>query len=475
MTSSKLVPVVLSGGVGSRLWPLSREFYPKQLIALTGPNTLIQDTVARVSGRERFQPPIVICSEEQRFLVAEQVRSAAFGGTEIVLEPIGRNTAPAAAIAGLRALARADDALLLLLPADHRIGDQETFLAAVDRAARAAETGAIVTFGVTPTGPETGYGYIKRGEPLDGCDGAYRVERFVEKPDLARAREYLADGGYAWNSGMFLCSAQRLIDEMDAHAPDVLAAAREAVAKGRSDLDFFRLDRDALARGPSISIDYAVMEKTPHAAVVTADFPWSDIGSWSSLWEQSERNGDGNATRGDVMIVDTRNSYVRSDGLLTAVVGVDDLIVVTTDDAVLVASRDRAQEVKAVVDRLKQEDRPEARFHTRVYRPWGYHQSLHHGDRFQVKRITVNPGARLSLQRHFHRAEHWVVVNGTALVTRGDEEVLVRENESVYLPLGCVHRLTNPGKVPLNLIEVQSGPYLQEDDIERLEDDYARE
>ena len=474
MDRPKLAPVILSGGVGARLWPLSREFYPKQLIALNGRHTLIQDTALRVAGRDRFADPIVICSEEQRFLVGAQLRDAGIGSAEIILEPIGRNTAPAAGVAALRALARDPNSLILLLPADHRIPDGGPFLAAVDRATEAAATGAIVTFGIAPTGPETGYGYIKRGAAMADLADVHHVDRFVEKPDRQRAQGFLAEGGYAWNSGMFLCRADRLVAELEAHEPAVAAAARRAIANGHADLDFFRLDRSPLEACPSISIDHAVMERTDRAAVVTTGIDWSDIGSWSALWDISDRDPDGNAAAGDVMIVDTRNSLVRSDGPLTAVVGAEDLVVVTTVDAVLVASRDRAQEVKAVVDRLKREGRPESRFHTRVHRPWGFYQTLHSGERFQVKRITVNPGARLSLQRHYHRAEHWVVVNGTALVTRDNEEMLVRENESIYLPLGCVHRLTNPGKLPLNLIEVQSGAYLQEDDIVRLDDDYAR-
>ncbi len=473
MHSTRVTPVILSGGVGARLWPLSREAYPKQLIALNGSHTLLQETALRVADRDRFSSPIVICSEEQRFLIAAQLREAGVAA-EILLEPVGRNTAPAAGVAALRALQREAEAVVLLLPADHRIPDTEAFLSAVDRARDAAAAGKLVTFGIEPTGPETGYGYIRRGAAFDGRNDVHHVDRFVEKPDLERARRYAADGRHVWNAGMFLCRADSMVAELEAHAPEVLAAAREAMAGGRTDLDFFRLDGPSLEASPSISIDHAVMEKTACAAVVSADLDWSDVGSWSALWETCHRDTEGNAFAGDVMTVDTRNSYIRSDGALTAVVGADDMVVVTTADAVLVASRDRAQEVKGIVDRLKRDGRPEAKNHTRVYRPWGAYRTLQTGERFQVKLITVNPGSRLSLQRHYHRAEHWVVVNGTALVTRDEEEILVRENESIYLPLGCAHRLANPGKLPLNLIEVQSGPYLQEDDIVRIDDDFAR-
>ena len=469
----RVTPVILSGGSGSRLWPLSRTLTPKQLIPLVSDRSLIQETVSRVSDGELYDSPVLICGAEHRFLVAEQINSLGTVNAEIVLEPMGRNTAPAAAIAALRVQARSgEDAVLALLPADHQVLDHAAFRAGMERAAALAADGHIVTFGIVPDTPATGYGYVRRGAALG--EGAFGVERFVEKPDLATAGGFLADGGYTWNSGMFVARADRLIAELDRHVPAVLAAARDAVAKGVADLDFFRLDKAAFAASSSISFDYAVMEKTDRAAVVEAAFGWSDVGSWSALWDLAPRDAAGNATLGDVLVHDTSRSYVRSDGLLTAVVGLSDVVVVTTADAVLVASMDKAQDVKAIVAALKAADRPEAEAHTRIYRPWGFYQTVHEGNRFKVKRITVTPGQRLSLQRHYHRAEHWVVVNGTALVTRDREEILVRENESVYLPLGCTHRLTNPGKVPLNLIEVQSGPYLEEDDIERFEDDYAR-
>ena len=474
MRNARIAPVILSGGVGARLWPLSREAYPKQLIALDGRHTLIQETAMRVADGERFSAPMVVCSDEQRFLIAAQLREASIAAADILLEPVARNTAPAAGVAALRALQRDPEALILLLPADHRIPDTRAFLSAVDRAKVAAVAGAVVTFGIAPTGPETGYGYIRRGAAFDGCNDIHHVDRFVEKPDVERARGYVADGRHVWNSGMFLCRADRLVEELEMHAPEVLSAARQATARGHADLEFFRLHGPSLEASPTISIDHAVMEKTARAAVVSADLDWSDVGSWAALWETSSRDSAGNAVTGDVVTVGTRNSYIRSDAALTAVVGADDMVVVTTPDAVLVASRGHAQEVKSVVDRLKHDGRPEFRSHAQVYRPWGVYRTLQTGDRFLVKLITVNPGARLSLQRHYHRAEHWVVVNGTALVTRDDEEVLVRENESIYLPLGCAHRLANPGKLPLNLIEVQSGPYLQEDDIVRIDDDFAR-
>lgn len=474
MVDRKIAPVILSGGVGSRLWPLSRECHPKQLIALNGSRSLIQETALRIVAGDVFAAPIVLCAEDQRFLIAAQLREVGIADADIILEPVGRNTAPAAAVAALRVLEADGDAMVLLLPADHHIADAGRFRAAVDGAIAVAASGAVVMFGIRPTRPDTGYGYIRRGAPFDGRNDASHVDQFVEKPDEALASRFLADGTHLWNSGIVLCRADRLVDELAAHAPDILASAREALSQGYEDLDFYRLHAPSFEACPAISIDCAVMERTRLAAVVSADFPWSDIGSWSALWEASPHDGDGNATAGDVVVVETSNSYVRSDGLLTAVVGADNLVVVTTADAVLVAPRDRTQDVRRVVERLRSGGRPEARYHAQVYRPWGAYQTLQSGNRFLVKLITVNPGARLSLQRHYHRAEHWVVVSGTALVTRDDEEMFVRENESVYLPLGCAHRLSNPGKLPLLLIEVQSGPYLQEDDIVRLDDDFAR-
>ncbi len=472
---SKIHPVVLSGGSGTRLWPMSREHYPKQLLPLCSERSMLQDTALRVRDPDRFAAPLLVCNQEHRFIIAEQVRQSGLSPQGIVLEPVARNTAAAAAVAALM-LAEADpDALLLLLPADHLIRDQEAFLAAVDAAAAVAASGRLVTFGIVPHAPETGYGYIRRGKAIDGHDGAFAVAAFVEKPTRARAEEFLGSGTYLWNSGMFLFPAALFLAELEKFEPAVLAAARAALAGGNRDLDFFRLDQKAFATSPSTSIDYAVMDRTAQAAVVAADMGWTDVGAWSALWDVGAKDTDGNVLLGDVLLHDTRNSYVRSDcDAVVALVGLDDTIVVATDDAILVASRDRVQDVKVLVEQLKRDGRTEPLTHRRVHRPWGFYQSIHSGDRFQVKRLTVAPGARLSLQKHYHRAEHWVVVNGTALVTRGEEEILLRENESVYIPLGTVHRLENPGKVPLNLIEVQSGSYLGEDDIVRIDDTYGR-
>lgn len=470
----KIHPVILSGGSGTRLWPLSRAAYPKQLMPLVSTGSLLQETVQRVGDRDRFAAPLLICNDEHRFMVAEQLHQDGIVPDRIVLEPIARNTAPAAAAAAVLLAADDPDALMLLLPSDHHIGDPARFLAAVDTAAAAARQGALVTFGMAAERPETGYGYIRRGGALAGVTGCFQVDRFVEKPDLATARSYVADGHFAWNSGMFLFKAAQLIAELERHAPAVIAAARAAVAKAVSDLDFVRLDAGAFATAPSISIDYAVMEKTDHAAVVPAEMGWTDVGSWGALWDIAARDGDGNTLIGDVIATDSRNSYVRGDGRLIAVVGVEDLIIVDTADALLVAPRAKAQDVKAVVERLKADGRSEQLHHRRVYRPWGSYESVDTGERFQVKRLTVKPGGRLSLQKHAKRAEHWVVVSGTATVTRGNEEFDLTENQSTYIPVGTVHRLENRTSEPVHLIEVQSGSYLGEDDIVRLDDQYGR-
>jgi len=468
-----LTPLVLSGGSGTRLWPVSRRNLPKQFLALSGHGTLFQQTVARARRLPDAAAPIVVASEDHRFLAAEQLQEAGVADAAIVLEPLARNTAPAIALGALKALERDPDALLLVLPADHLVTRPEAFDAAVAQALPAARDGWLVTFGIRPDRAETGFGYIRRGEGLG--DGVFRVERFVEKPDLATAEGYLADGGYDWNSGMFLFRAARYLEELGQHAPAMLAAVREAYAGATRDLDFIRIGKDAFARVPEDSIDYAVMEKTRRAAVVPVDCGWSDIGSWSALWLTGRRDADGNLREGDTLVIDTHNSLLRShDRHLVATVGVDDLIVVTTPDATLVARRDAAQDVKKVVDRLKASGRSEHSLHRVVHRPWGSYDSLEAGERFQVKRIVVKPGASLSLQKHHHRAEHWIVVSGTAEVTRDDEVFLLGENQSTYIPLGSVHRLRNPGKVPLELIEVQSGGYLGEDDIVRLDDVYGR-
>jgi mannose-1-phosphate guanylyltransferase/mannose-6-phosphate isomerase len=468
-----VVPVILSGGSGSRLWPVSRASFPKQLWPLISDKTMLQETALRGVG-VGFAAPVVVCNQEHRFLIAEQLREAGIEGARILLEPVGRNSAPALAAAALLVAEDTPDAVLWMMAADSAIGRPDALADAVATAVAAARQGRIVTFGMKPTRPETGYGYIEVGDRLPGHDGVHALAAFVEKPDTARAAELVATGRHLWNSGMFVATASTLIDELQLHAPDVLSAVRRAVQNRGTDLDFIRLEPDAFASAPDISIDYAVAERTRHAAVVPADLGWSDVGSWDALWDISAKDAAGNVAIGDVFLEHTDNCYVRSDGIVTAVTGLSDAVVVVTEDAVLVTHRDRAQDVKRVVDRLRGAGRPEAIAHNRSYRPWGFYESLIQGDRFQVKRIVVNQGAKLSLQRHYHRAEHWVVVAGVALVTRDDEQVMVRENESIYLPLGCVHRMENPGRIPLTLIEVQSGAYLGEDDIVRLEDTYNR-
>ncbi|MCC7425637.1 MAG: mannose-1-phosphate guanylyltransferase/mannose-6-phosphate isomerase [Alphaproteobacteria bacterium] len=472
----RIVPVVLSGGSGTRLWPLSRESYPKQFLPLLGPHSLLQETLLRVADRARFAAPIVVCNNDHRFLAAEQLRALGLADARIVLEPMGRNTAAAVAAAALL-LARHDrSAVMWIMPADHHVADLPALHAALAAAANAAVAGLLATFGIRPARPETGYGYIELGDALPSIPGAHGVARFIEKPDAERACAFLAGGRHLWNSGMFLFQVGALLDEMTNHAPEVVAAVEKALDGAETDLDFLRLGASGFAQAPSISIDYAVMERTARAAVVPCDIGWSDVGSWATLWEVGAKDKDGNVTDGNVLLSGSRDCYVRStDRIVTTVVGAQDLVVVTTDDAVMVAPRERAQDVRQIVEMLRTSKRPEAVLHRRVYRPWGFYESLHDGNRYQVKRITVNPGAKLSLQKHFHRAEHWVVVNGTATVERDGETILLRENESVYLPLGCVHRLENPGRIPLNLIEVQSGAYLGEDDIVRFEDSYGRD
>ena len=468
-----LTPLILSGGSGTRLWPVSRRNLPKQFLALAGRETLFQQTVARTQHLPAVQAPIVVASEDHRFLAAEQLLQSGVNGAAILLEPCARNTAPAIALGAMHALARDPDAMLLVLPADHLIGDGEQFVDAVTRAIPVAQAGWLVTFGIRPDRPETGFGYIRRAEALP--EGGFRVERFVEKPDAATAEGYVVDGGYDWNSGMFLFSAARYLEELGTHAPQMLAAVRAAYASASTDLDFVRIDGELFAAVPDNSIDYAVMEKTQRAAVLPVSCGWSDIGSWSALWMAGERDGDGNLREGDTLTVSTHNSLLRShERHLIATVGVDDLIVVTTPDATLVARRDAAQDVKKIVDQLKSSGRSEHSLHRVVQRPWGSYDSLEAGERFQVKRIVVKPGASLSLQKHHHRAEHWIVVSGTAEVTCDQKVFLLGENQSTYIPLGSTHRLRNPGKVPLELIEVQSGSYLGEDDIVRFDDVYGR-
>ena len=466
-----MIPVILSGGSGTRLWPLSRQAYPKQFLALAGEDTMLQATWQRVAELASAAP-LVVANEDHRFMVAEQLRELGCTPAAIVLEPVGRNTAPAIAVAALQATADGTDPLLLVLPSDHVIADAAGFRAAVAAATPAAQNGKLVTFGIVPTAAETGYGYI---QAVAGGDAPVRaVARFVEKPDAATAAQYLASGQYFWNSGMFLFQASRYLAELERHAPAMLAACRKAFAAAARDADFVRLDKAAFAACPSDSIDYAVMEKTADAAVLPIDVGWNDVGSWSALWEVAQQDGDGNAHHGDVIALDCRDTLAWGDRRLVAMIGLRDIVVVDSDDALLVAHKDHVQEVKEVVARLKAEGRSESNLHRKVYRPWGAYDSIDMGERFQVKRITVNPGAALSLQMHHHRAEHWIVVSGTAEVTRGEETLLLSENQSTYIPLGVTHRLRNPGKVPLELIEVQSGSYLGEDDIVRFEDVYGR-
>jgi mannose-1-phosphate guanylyltransferase/mannose-6-phosphate isomerase len=492
---STVVPVVLSGGAGTRLWPLSRELFPKQLLPLAGGSeTMLQATVARTAGLPAVGAPVVVCNEAHRFMVAEQLRQAGVEGARIVLEPVGRNTAPAIALAAHAALAAAGPSqgagaapdghgpLLLVLPADHVVRDVAAFQAVVRAALPAAEAGRLVTFGVVPEGPETGYGYIRRAaEPLAGLPGTtpggavYPIDRFVEKPDLATAERFVTSGEYYWNSGMFLFGARRYLRELEAQAPDIAAAAAAAFAAAQSDLDFVRIDAETFGACRSDSIDYAVMEKTRDAVVVPLAAGWSDVGSWSSLHAAVGSDADGNVLRGDVIAEDTRDSFVFSESRLVATVGLDAHVVVETKDAVLVAPRDRVQDVKALVARIKAAGRSEHSLHREVFRPWGSYDSVENGERYQVKRLSVNPGASMSLQLHHHRAEHWIVVSGTARITRNDEVFLLEENQSTYIPVGAKHRIENPGKIPLHIIEVQSGSYLGEDDIVRFEDRYGRD
>ncbi|GAB7127512.1 mannose-1-phosphate guanylyltransferase/mannose-6-phosphate isomerase [Silvimonas sp. JCM 19000] len=470
-----LIPVILSGGSGTRMWPLSRAGYPKQFLALNGEHSLLQQTATRLQGLADVAAPIIITNQDQRFLVAEQLRAIHVAPQSLVLEPVGRNTAPAVAVAAVIAAQSDPEALLLVLPSDHVIEDTAKFRVLVDQARAAAGQGKLVTFGIQPTRAHTGYGYIRRNMPLAGAAGAYSVERFVEKPNAETAQQFVDEGNYYWNSGMFLFKASTYLAELERLQPEMLAQVKLAIDKGQRDLDFLRLDPEAFQACPSDSIDYAVMERTAQAAVLeAADLGWNDIGSWAALSEVAQHDAAGNNLIGDVLVENVSNSYIRTEGRMVAAIGVQDLVIVETTDAVLVAHKDHVQDVKKIVDRLQQAGRTEHLLHRRVYRPWGNYEGLDQGDRFQVKRIVVKPGASLSLQMHHHRAEHWIVVRGTAKVVNGDKELLLSENQSTYIPLGAVHRLENPGKVMLELIEVQSGAYLGEDDIVRLQDVYGR-
>ena len=473
MGSATIYPVILSGGSGTRLWPVSRAALPKQLLALHGARTMIQDTVLRANV-PGAAAPLLLCGENHRFIVAEQMQAVGISPRAIVLEPFGRNTAPAAAVAALLTAEQDSKGVILLLPSDHVVTNAKAFEDAVTKAAAAARDGHIVTFGLKPDSAETGYGYIQVGAPLAALPGTHDVRRFAEKPTAEKASEYIASGDYAWNSGMFVFRADVMLDELERHTPGIVAACKAALESAKRDLDFIRLGADAFEKAQDISIDFAVMEKTANAAVVPCDLGWNDVGAWSSLWALQQRDTNGNVLQGDVMVHDSHDSLVRSDKGLTALVGVRDLVVVVTDDAVLVADKRRTQDVKAIVDKLKSEKRPELAEHKTVFRPWGSYQSVDSGDGYQVKQIVVKPGGRLSLQMHHHRAEHWVVVEGTARVTCDDDVFTLNTNQSTFIPLGAKHRLENPGKLPLRLIEVQSGPYLGEDDIVRFDDVYGR-
>ncbi len=460
--SSAVVPVILSGGSGTRLWPVSRESFPKQFWPLLSERSMIEETARRAVG-PGFAAPIVVCGQDHRFLVAEQMRLAGIGGARILLEPAGRNSAPAVAAAALLAAETDPDAVLWMMAADAAINDLGKLHALLAEAVAAARAGRIVLFGMRPTGPETGFGYIELGAPLAGLPGVSAVARFLEKPDAATAQRLVAGGRHLWNSGMFVFTARTMLDELARYAPDVLAAVQAALAARKGDLDFIRLDPAAFAASPSISLDYAVAERTDRAAVVPADLGWSDVGSWGALWDLGAKDDDGNVSVGDVLLEGASDCYVRSDGIVTAVVGLEDAVVVVTEDAVLAMHRDR----------LRAAGRHEAVAHNRAYRPWGFHETLITAARFRVERVVIDPGHQLSMQKHFHRAEHWTVVQGSALVTRDGETILVRENESVDVPIGSEHRVKNPGRIPLTLIEVQTGSYLGADDVVRLDDSYA--
>ena len=476
-----LIPVILSGGSGTRLWPLSREKYPKQLLPLIGEDSLLQATIRRIEGLTdiRLEAPMVVCNEEYRFVIAEQLRLMDKAGT-ILLEPVGRNTAPALTLAALAAMREGGDPILLVMPADHVILDTAAFQTVVRKGMALATEGAVVTFGITPDSPETGFGYIQSGAAF-GEGGACHIARFVEKPDLATAQAYLDDGSYLWNSGLFMLRASVWLAAIAIYRQDILAACRAAWDQGSADGEFLRVNKEAFAQCPSDSIDYAVMERIaaddnalPSGVVIPLAAGWSDVGAWDSLWQVLPKDDEGNVSQGDVLLHDCRNTLVMSGGRLVACVGVEDVVVVETPDAILVVHKNKTQDVKKIVDSLKREGRPEGQLHRKVFRPWGWYDGVDAGERFQVKRIVVKPGAALSLQMHHHRAEHWIVVRGTAQVTRGDTSYLVSENESTFIPLGTRHRLENPGCIPLEMIEVQSGSYLGEDDIVRFEDAYGR-
>ena len=466
-----IIPIIMAGGSGTRLWPLSRSLYPKQFLSLINENSLLQETLKRLDGLNCL-PPVIVSNNEHRFIVAEQLRQFGVDDFQIILEPVGRNTASAVALAALKSLELHGDHHMLVLAADHAIQDIEAFHAAVLAAEQESVDNKLVTFGIVPTKPETGYGYIKKGEQVK--NSVFKVNSFVEKPDLETAKNYLEQKCYLWNSGMFMFKASVYLDELKKFRPDILAACKESLSSASTDLDFIRLNSDVFAECPDESIDYAVMEKTQDCVVIPLDADWSDIGSWTSLWEISEKDEHENVSHGDVINYNSRNNYIYSEGSLISTVGVNNLIIVQTKDALLVAQQDNVQDIKKIVEILKKQKRSEHISHREVYRPWGRYDSVERGDRYQVKRITVKPGECLSTQMHHHRAEHWVVVAGTAKVTCGERTFFVTENESTFIPIGTVHTLENPGKIPLEVIEIQSGVYLGDDDIVRLSDKYGR-
>jgi mannose-1-phosphate guanylyltransferase/mannose-6-phosphate isomerase len=469
-----IIPIILAGGSGTRLWPLSRQLYPKQLIDIYNEDTMLQNTISRLEGLENSGSPIVICNEEHRFMTAEQLREINVEPQAIILEPVGRNTAPAIAIAALKAMENNEDPILLILPADHVIEKIPEFHDAILSGLEYAEKDNLITFGIVPDSPEIGYGYIKRGEVLKENRGISIIQSFVEKPDLETAEKYLDSGSYTWNSGMFMFKASAIIKELENHAPKILQPCRKAILTATRDLDFFRLNLKDFQNIPSDSIDYAVMEKTSKGVVIPLDAGWNDMGSFDALWQTGEKDRDQNVIKGNVLTHDVKETYINSEKSLIAAVGLEKFVIVETKDAVFISPRDRVQDVKKIVKLLKDQNRSEAINHSKVYRPWGSYETIDIEPRFQVKRITVKPGAKLSLQKHFHRAEHWTVVSGSAVITKGEEEMLLQEDQSTYIPLGTVHRLENPGKIPLELIEVQSGSYLGEDDIVRYDDVYGR-